>query len=96
MTDKELVRNLIAWWDESRLDAQGGYPSDWQIWHGAVIWAKVDHDWAPTLEITELRQFLEENIEYVIDSELENTFQSYTEKRAAVEMYFTENQPRYI
>ena len=58
MTKDEMVAEIIEVCDGGRFDTQGGYPSDWTIWHSRVILATVDHDDAPTLEITPIDEFI--------------------------------------
>jgi hypothetical protein len=95
MTDEELVRNLIAHSDEIRLQSDGGYPSIWKLRDGLVIWADVDYDSAPMLTIQELHQFIEENLQLILD-EIDGDFQTYEQKRKAVETYFVENPSPFL
>jgi hypothetical protein len=72
--DEEFVRNLIARCDEIRLETHAGYPSIWELRDGLVIWADVDHDSGPRLTIQELHQFIEENLQLILD-EIDGDFQ---------------------
>lgn len=57
------VRKIIRFIDEGRLDAHGGYPSDWIICDDTLIWATVIDENEPDLKIAKVDDFIEEHKE---------------------------------
>jgi hypothetical protein len=57
--------------DESRLEMEGGYPSDYVFLGQRIIWASIDHRGAPSLVVMTLPEFVVE-YELIITDYLED------------------------
>jgi hypothetical protein len=64
---KKKAETIIEAYDESRMQNQGGYPSQYQFLGRHVVWATVDHDDAPDLTVLPLREFVETHEAVITD-----------------------------
>jgi hypothetical protein len=58
---KKMANLIMECQDSGRLDAQGGYPSQWTIFANHIIIATVDHNEAPDLTIEYLPEWIQDN-----------------------------------
>jgi hypothetical protein len=73
MSKEELIAKIIEKHDQDRLEAAGGYPSEYIIENDKVYWADYDPGkefQAVTLGVWLIDKFIEE-YEYVLDMEPE-------------------------
>ena len=63
--NQQLAERIMERMDASRLDCQGGYPSEWVFRGQDIIIASINHNGAPTLTVETVAEFVRENSEWL-------------------------------